>query len=112
MKIKNKIKLTVVADQAVYATTFTQGMFGLIFYKKPIAMIFQTHLGIHTFFMHYPIDVIILNKQNRVVDIRKGLKPNRIFIWDPRYSKILELPAGSIENSKTKTGDYLDFIDS
>ena len=110
MIIKNKTKHTTVADPAIYANNLFQGIFGLIFYDKPIGMIFQTHFGIHTFFMRYTINVLILNKRNKVVAIKVGLKPNRIYFWNPRYSTVIELPEGSVEKSKTEAGDFLEFI--
>ncbi len=109
MIIKNKTKLTTVADPAIYANSFLQGIFGLIFYREPIGMIFQTHFGIHTFFMRYAIDVIILDKRNKVITIKAGLKPNRFYFWNPRYSTVIELPEGSVGKSKTNVGDFLEF---
>lgn len=110
MTIQNKNKLTTVADPAIYANSLFQGIFGLIFYKKPIGMIFRTHFGIHTFFMRYAIDVLTLNKRNKVIAIKVGLKPNRIYFWNPTYSTVVELPEGNIEKSKTEIGDFLEFI--
>lgn len=110
MLIQNKTKNTTLVDPAIYANSFFKGMFGLIFYDKPIGMIFQTHFGIHTFFMRYPIDVLILNKKNKVITIKTGLKPNRIYLWNPRYSTVIELPVGTIEKSKTEVGDFLEIV--
>ena len=110
MIVKNKNKHTIVVDPVIYANSFLQGVFGLIFYKKPIGMIFRTHFGIHTFFMRYAIDVVILNKRNSVIAIKAGLKANRIYFWNPRYSTVVELPEGSVEKSKTEVGDFLEFV--
>jgi uncharacterized membrane protein (UPF0127 family) len=110
MIIKNKNKNITVVDPAIYADSLFQGIFGLIFYKKPIGMIFRTHFGIHTFFMRYAIDVLILNRRNKVIAINAGLRPNRIYFWNPRYSIVVELPKGSVERSKTEVGDFLELV--
>lgn len=58
---------------------------------------FETRFGIHTFGMTKPIDVFILNKENKVVKICKSIKPGRIFIWNPKYYKVLETPVDFIK---------------
>ena len=83
---------------------------GLLQYDKPIALIFHTRFGIHTFGLKYPIDVIILNKDGKVVKIRENLQPNRIFLWNPRYAKVIELPEETIRRLKTKVGDQLSLM--
>lgn len=75
---------------------------GLIGKDKPQALLIRTHFGIHTFGLKFPIDVLILNKKNKVVVMKKNLQPKRIFFWNPVYEKILELPTGTIENKKIR----------
>ena len=53
----------------------------------------KTRWGIHTFGMTFPIDVVVLNKEWTVVQIKKNLKPNTIFFWNPRYADIIEVPS-------------------
>ena len=108
--IQNKSKVTTVVDPAIYADSLFKGIFGLIFYREPIGMVFQTHFGIHTFFRRYSIDVLVLNKRNKVVEVKAGLRPNRIYFWNPMYSTVVELPEGSVKRSKTEVGDFLEFI--
>lgn len=80
-----------------------------MFSKKPKAIIFNTRFGIHTFFLKFPIDLIILNKDNRVIKIKEEVFPNRIVFWNPKYNLVIELPRGSINKSKTKKGDLIEF---
>lgn len=75
---------------------------GLIGKDKPQALLIKTHFGIHTFGLKFPIDVLILNKKNEVVAIKKNLLPKRIFLWNPIYEKALELPPGTIEEKHIK----------
>lgn len=78
----------------------------IIFSKK--ALILNTRFGIHSFFVKNPLDIIILDKGNKVKLI-KNLKPNRIFVWNPKFSKVLELPNGSVDNLKLNIGHVLKF---
>ncbi len=54
---------------------------------------FETRFGIHTFGLKKAMDVLILNKNNEVADMKLNLRPGRIFLWNPKYFKVIELPA-------------------
>jgi len=105
--IRNKTKNTLVA------TNFSrkkglEKVLGLIGKKNAQAIVFTTRFGIHTFFLRFCIDVIILNKDNKIVFMKKNLKPNRIYPWNPVYDLVIELPSGSIKKSKTQIGDIIE----
>ncbi len=72
-------------------------------------LFFKTRFGVHSFFVKTPIDIIVLGKNRRVVRIKKSLLPKRIFLWNPKYFLILELPKGSIEKLKLKVGHIIEF---
>lgn len=67
--------------------------------------------GIHTFFMRFAIDVIFLDKQNRIRKIRRTLRPWRLSACVSAQS-VLELPAGTAEQTRTEVGDQLVFVKS
>lgn len=75
----------------------------------PIFMI--TRWGVHTFGLMQTIDVVILDDDNRVV-LTKKLSPNRIFFWNPKYSHVLELPQGWIEEKNITIGSPIEIQDS
>jgi uncharacterized membrane protein (UPF0127 family) len=91
-------------------TTWKEKTEGLLAFAKPEPVIFETRFGIHTFFMKYPIDVLILDREGRVVKLKTYLKPFRIYFWNPYYNKILELPKGTIREKKIKLGDTLRVV--
>lgn len=82
------------------AKTFSQKIRGLIGSPKPYPLLLQTRWGIHTFGMRYAIDVIVVDKENTIVKIKQNLKPNKIFLWNPRYTTVIELPEGTIRKQK------------
>lgn len=82
---------------------------GLIGKDKPYAMMLETRFGIHTFGLRFPIDVVILDDKNKIVSIRENMKPCRIFLWNPRYKKVLELPAGTIRKGDMDVDDHVVF---
>jgi len=109
IRIINQTKQQILSLNAKNAQTFFDKVIGLIGKDKSTSMIFQTRFGIHTFGIKFPIDIIVLNKQNVVISLRKNLKPFRFFFWNPRYDTIVELPAGIIDLTKTESGDHLKF---
>ncbi|MEK7501942.1 MAG: DUF192 domain-containing protein [Patescibacteria group bacterium] len=84
--------------------TLKEKIVGLIGREKVAPVIFETRFGIHTFFLSTPIDVLILDSQRRVAVFKESLFPNRIFLWNPRYKIVLELPAGTIKQYNVKKG--------
>ncbi len=67
--------------------------------------------SVHTIGMRFPIDVIFLDKKNRVVAIRKNLPKNRITPIYFKAASVLETASGIIDSTSTKIGDEIIFID-
>jgi uncharacterized membrane protein (UPF0127 family) len=82
---------------------------GLIGADPVYPVFFTTRWGIHTFGVMHPIDVLILDDNNRVVTIRHRIPPNRFFFWNPFYKNVIELPAGEIDKRGIKTGEKILF---
>lgn len=91
-----------IAISVKLAENLKEKVIGLIGIDKPYALMIRTRFGIHTFGLKFPIDVLILNNENEVVSIKENLKPNKIFLWNPRYEKVIELPAGTIKEKGIK----------
>lgn len=64
--------------------------------------------GVHTFGMKFPIDVIFLNRKRKVLKIRPRMVKRRLAFSLLAHS-VLELPAGTVEATKTAAGDQLEF---
>ncbi len=109
MKSINKTTNVVSIHDVIFADSFVAKNLGLIPYNKPKPLRIKTRFGIHTFGMRYPIDVIILDKNKKVVKIKKSLHPNRVFFWNPRYDTVLELPAGTIQEKNISPMDFLSY---
>lgn len=91
-----------------FLKSFDQKTQGLIGKKGVKNVYFETRWGIHTFFMKTPIDVVILDDKSRVVKLKSGLPPNNIFLWNPRFYRILELNYGEISKKKIKLNSAID----
>lgn len=92
-----------------FAKNFKGKSLGISFIEKPKSIFFKTHFGLHTFFVNFPLDIVILDKNGKVVKLKKNLQPNKIFLWNPLYGSVLELPAGTIDKLKMEIGHILMF---
>jgi len=64
--------------------------------------------SVHTFMMKFPIDVLFLSKKRKILKIRKNMKRSRIALC-LRANSVLELPAGTVDQTGTMAGDQLEF---
>lgn len=64
--------------------------------------------SIHSFGMRYEFDAVFLDGASRVVGLYSRFRRNRIsrIFWSARG--VLELPAGTIERSRTEVGDEIE----
>ena len=97
--------VTIKAKNAKSLLNKTKGLIG----KKTIEpLYFETRFGIHTFGVREPIDIVILDKHNRIVTLKEYLKPNRIFLWNPLFKKVVELPKGTIKSKRLTLGAIIE----
>lgn len=81
------------------ADTFFKRLIGLMG-KKNIqkGLLFKKNSSIHTFFMRENIDVLMLDKEKKILLVKKNLKKNKILIKKKAYYTI-ELPINTIPNT-------------
>jgi hypothetical protein len=59
--------------------------------------------------MKFPIDVVFLDMDNRIVALVRDLSPNRLTTVYRKASAVLELPAGTLSEG-ILVGDEIIFI--
>ena len=64
--------------------------------------------SVHTFFMRFAIDLVYLDRKNKVKKVRRAVGPWRVSACLSAHS-VLELPAGTIRDTLTEAGDTLEF---
>ncbi len=67
--------------------------------------------GIHTWFMRFPIDVLFVARDGRVVKVRHAVKPWRVTLALSAFC-VIELPAGTARECPTSRGDRLELVPS
>lgn len=62
---------------------------------------------VHTFAMRFPIDILFISRDGRVLKVRHAVPKRRIAgAWGA--FAVIEMAAGSIETSGTRVGDFLE----
>lgn len=101
----------VLADRADIADTSAKRRTGLLKHTKldpGEGLWIAPTEGIHTFGMKFPIDVLFLSRNKKVLKIRPNMVRGRIAL-SLRAHSVLELPAGTLESTGTVAGDQLAF---
>jgi uncharacterized membrane protein (UPF0127 family) len=107
--VRNITRGIVLADSADLADTSEKRRTGLLKHSelKPGEGLWIVPCeSVHSFFMKFTIDVLYLDRANKVRGMRNKMKPWRVSACLPAHS-VLELPAGMIDQTGTQKGDQL-----
>jgi uncharacterized protein len=95
---------------SVAATLFsrTKGLLGRLALPEGEGLLIRPCKGVHTFLMQFPIDVVFLDKENRVIEAVENLQPHRMTKVLLSSMSVIELPAGTVRASETVAGNEVD----
>lgn len=113
MKLINKSQSKVISNRVLKS-----GARGLMFRKKlkeheaillDVSRESRLKASVHMFFVFYPIDVVWLDNDLRVVDMARKLLPFTPFRMPKKSARyILEMPAKSAEEKGIRLGDLME----
>ena len=112
MRVVNKTRNSILAENAVIADTSfkrVRGLLGKSGLGEGEALVLKPCNSIHTFFMSFPIDVVFVDSQKRVAKTISNMSPFRISGIYFKANLTIELPAGTISKTSTQPGDLLEF---
>ena len=66
-------------------------------------------ISLHMLFVFYPIDVLFLDKNKVVVEIKERFMPFAFYTPKRKAQYIIEIPVKTIKKTKTKLGDKISF---
>lgn len=110
LRITNKTRGRVLADRADIADTSQKRRTGLLKHTGLAAgegLWIVPSEGVHTFAMKFTIDVLFLSKARVVLKIRPHMVKRRMSLCLRAHS-VVELPAGTIDETGTQKGDQLE----
>jgi len=111
VKITNKTRNAVLAEQAEIAETFfsrLKGLLGRQGLKEGEGLVITRCSSTHTFFMRFKIDVVFLDRNNKVVALAHSLAPARLAGHSLKARLAIELPAGILAKTHTQEGDGIE----
>ena len=108
--ILNRTRKTVLGERVSVAATTVRRIVGLLGRERldpGTGLLIMPSQAIHTVAMHFAIDVVFLDRDWRVVYLRRAMLPFRMtgLHWNARC--VLELPSGVIGETSTAVGDQL-----
>ena len=110
--ITNKTKKRIITTDYIICSSYLSKTFGLIF-RRFTTLVFihkkEITITLHMFFVFYPIDVILLNKDKRVVELKSNFKPFTIWMPKEKSKYIIELRNNIIRERHIEIGDSIEF---
>jgi len=111
----NRTRGTVLCERLEHAVTArerSRGLLGRQNLEPGAGMLFAASrltpfLWMHMFFMRFPIDIVFLNRDGKVLKIDHRLPPWRVSSLVFGTRQALEIAAGSAELSQTQAGDQI-----
>ena len=111
MFIKNCTTGTIVVEYILHANTFWKRLKGLLGTKVlgvGHGILITPCNSIHTFGMNYPIDVLFVDKDHRIIKIISQMSSGKLAMaFGSRY--VIELPGGTAQQTLCGVGDLLGY---
>jgi len=111
--VYNQTRETFVATEAAVADSYLRRLVGLLGKTKKWAqrgrgLWIIPSSGVHTIGMMFPIDLIFLNREKRVIHVEEYVRPFRISKVSLKAVSVLELPPHTIYSTGTQVGDKIE----
>jgi uncharacterized membrane protein (UPF0127 family) len=113
--VQNVTRGTTVAGYVRVARSFLARGRGLMFVPElapDSGLLIDPCSSIHMFFMRIPLDVLYVDRDDRVVRAQRNIRPWRIGPVHTKGAKyVIELPVGTIDGSASEPGDQLRIVE-
>jgi len=113
VRVVNRTCGTTVGERVELASTSLTRLWGLLGRRGLDAgggLWIVPSSGVHTIGMRFPIDVVGLDKDLRVIKLWRGLVPYRVTSVSLKMHSVLELSPGRIRESRIDVGDVLQVV--
>lgn len=110
-KITQKDTGAVLAQRAGWYASPWSRFHGLMLRKslpKGEGIVITPCNSVHMAFMRFSIDVVYLDRENRVAKLVHALRPYRVSFGGRKAKAAIELPAGTIESTGLAVGDEVE----
>lgn len=111
--IRNNTRKTIISKNAKICSSIFSKSIGLMFSKKKKSLVFifgrEKIIPLHMLMVFYPIDVLFLNKNKRVVELKEKFMPFSFYTPKNEALYIIELPQDTVKKTRTSLGDEISF---
>lgn len=112
--IKNLTKNIIISRNIRFCNNVVSKAIGLMFSKKSDKSLIFTFkkekiMPLHMLFVFYPIDVLFLDKEKKVVEMKENFRPFSYYTPKNKAKYVIELPEGSVKKCKISLLDRLEF---
>ena len=110
MKIYNSSQNKLIAGNVKIAKNFFSRTLGLLnkkFLTDDEGLVIKPCCSVHTFFMRFEIDVLFVDKNNKIIALYEKVKPYKILPVHFKSFYVIELAEGSISRKGIKIGDII-----
>lgn len=105
----------ILTENVVGAYGFWQRLVGLLKFQTlpcDFVMAFPQAWALHTFGMKFPIDIIFVDRQDRVQKIFENVKPGQLAFCEPwKSSWALETASGNVQRWSIQKGQIIRLIE-
>lgn len=104
----------VICENVLNANTLIKRMVGLLGrdkFDEIDGLLLCPCSQIHSIGMKFDFDAVYLDKNDKIIELCKYIKKNKILPYNIRAKKVLELPVGVIDSKCLALGDKLLVID-
>jgi len=114
-EIINRTNKKIIAKEYMLCKSIFSKALGLMFTRKSkqqnLVFVFKKEkiIPLHMLFVFYPIDVLFLDKDKRVVDIKINFRPFVFYTPKKKAKYVVELKKGAVDESGTTFKDEIDF---
>lgn len=113
MRIQNNTQQTTISDKCRMAEDFKTRLIGLLDRSEihpGEALVITPCQQIHMFFMKFPIDVIFVDRSDTVVGLVENIQPFGLSSIIRNSYRAIEVPVGTIAQTRTCMGDSIQFF--
>ena len=113
--VYNRTREVFLATEASVANTYLSRLVGLLgkthrWARQGRGLLIVPSHGVHTIGMMFPLDLVFLDPQHRVVHVEEHVRPFRISKVCLKANCVIELPAHTIFRTQTRVGDRLEIL--
>lgn len=108
VRVENATRGSILAERCRVAGSWRERIFGLHLLPRlegGEGLLLPGATTIDTTFMGYPIDLVFLDRSNRVTRVVPDMRPWRMILRTAGGRDCLELPAGAAAAARTQPGD-------